>query len=375
MNLVRLNCLNYRNIEECDIELSPKFNCFLGNNGVGKTNLIDAVYFMSLTKSHLNSVDAQLVRHGESFLMLQGEYDNDGKSEIIQATVKPHVRKILKRNGKIYNRMSDHIGLIPVVLISPVDQQMITDGSEERRRFMDTVISQCDARYLNSLTRYNSVLKNRNDLLKKLSDGIMTDEADPLLDIFDCQMSNEAKYIYKKRYEFIDEFIPFFDKIYQDICSEREQVELKYTSHCENGELTALLRECRNRDIAVGYTTRGIHKDDLIMNIEGFPIKTTGSQGQNKTFVTAMKLAQYLYLSKCRGVKPILLLDDVFDRLDSNRVINIIRIVSSDEFGQIFITDTSRNHTDNLLAHTVNTPFRVFNVNDGKVTSCSETSL
>lgn len=369
MNLTRLNCLNYRNIAECDIELSPKFNCFLGDNGMGKTNLLDAIYFLSLTKSHLNSIDAQLVKHGEPFLMLQGDYDNDGKKETIQATIKPHVRKMVKRNGKLYNRMSDHIGLIPIVLISPIDQQMIAEGSEERRRFMDMVISQCDTRYLNSLARYNSVLKSRNDLLKKIGEGVMTEDAEPLLDVFDCQLADEARYIYEKRYDFIDEFVPFFNKVYQEICSAKEQVELKYTSHGDRGDLATLLRECRNRDIAIGYTTRGMHKDELLMTIEGFPIKTTGSQGQNKSFVTAMKLAQYLYLSKRRGVKPILLLDDVFDRLDSNRVANIIRIVSSDEFGQIFITDTSRNHIDNLLAQTVNAPFKTFSVNDGKINS------
>lgn len=368
MNLTRLNCLNYRNIAECDIELSPKFNCFLGDNGMGKTNLLDAIYFLSLTKSHLNSIDAQLVRHGEPFLMLQGNYDNDGKEETIQATIKPHVRKMVKRNGKPYNRMSDHIGLIPIVLISPIDQQMIAEGSEERRRFMDMVISQCDTRYLNSLTRYNSVLKSRNDLLKKMSEGVMAKDAEQLLDVFDCQLADEARYIYEKRQEFIDEFVPFFNNIYQEICSSKEQVKLEYVSHCEKGDLTLLLKECRMRDVAIGYTTRGVHKDDLQMTIEGYPIKTTGSQGQNKSFVTAMKLAQYLYLGERRRVKPILLLDDVFDRLDSNRVANIIRIVSSDEFGQIFITDTSHNHIDKLLAQTVDAPFKTFSVKDGEIT-------
>lgn len=369
MNLIRLNCLNYRNIAECDIELSPKFNCFLGDNGMGKTNILDAIFFLSLTKSHLNSIDAQLVRHNEPYLMLQGDYENEGKEEIIQVTIKPHVRKIVKRNGKPYSRMADHIGLIPIVLISPADQQIIAEGSEERRRFMDMVISQCDTRYLNSLTRYNSVLKSRNDLLKKLSDGIMVEEAESLLDVFDCQMAEEAGYIYKKRYGFIGEFVPFFNSIYKQICSERESVQLEYVSHLGKGELTTLLSECRRRDMAIGYTTRGVHKDDLQMTIDGYPIKSTGSQGQNKSFVIAMKLAQYLYLSEKRGIKPILLLDDVFDRLDSTRVGNIIRIVSSDDFGQIFITDTSRNHTDSLLAHTTDTPFKIFAVKEGVVTS------
>ena len=367
MFLNHLNCLNYRNIAECDLELSPKLNCFLGDNGMGKTNLLDAIYFLSLTKSHLNPTDSLLVRHGEPFLMIEGMYDNEGKEERIQVTIKPRVRKLVKRNGKLYQRMADHIGLIPIVLISPVDQQIIAEGSEERRRFIDIVISQCDVRYLTALSRYNTLLKSRNELLHKVSEGEPVEDVDGLLDVLDTQMADEARYIYAKRADFIEEFIPFFNKAYSEICSSRESVELRYVSHLERSELTDLLSECRNRDKAIGYTTRGIHKDDLAMSIEGYPIKNTGSQGQNKSFVVAMKLAQYQLLAKMRGVKPILLLDDVFDRLDSTRVANIIRIVSGEEYGQIFITDTSRNHTEALVREKAGADFKIFSVNDGVI--------
>ena len=365
MHLRHLNCVNYRNIAECSLELSPKFNCFLGDNGMGKTNLLDAIHFLSLTKSHLASTDALLVRHGEPFMMMEGLYESEGHDERIEVTIKPKVKKQIKRNGKLYTRMADHIGLIPIVLISPIDQQIIADGSDERRRFMDIVISQCDVRYLSALSRYNSLLKNRNELLRRISEGAAVEEE--LLDILDSQMSVEAAYIYAKRADFIAKFVPFFDSAYSEICSSREAVHLQYVSQLERGELEPLLSECRLRDKAIGYTTRGVHKDDLLLAIDGYPLKNTGSQGQTKSVVVAMKLAQYQLLGQMRRVKPILLLDDVFDRLDSTRVGNIIRMVSRDDFGQIFITDTSRNHIDTLLHQTVNAPFSIFTVHDGVI--------
>lgn len=361
--LKHLSLLNYRNIAECDLRFSRKFNCFLGNNGMGKTNLLDSVLFLSLTKSHLTSIDSQLVRHDQPFLMMQAEYSINDIPENLNVTLKPKVKKIIKRNGKIYTRMSDHIGLIPVVLISPADQSLIADGSDERRRFMDIVISQCDSRYLNSLSKYNRIIQNRNNLLKQLAENSSVDSS--LLEIYDLQLQDEAEYIYEKRHEFIEKFIPTFQKTYNKIAAVDDRISLQYVSHLDNNaKLSELLRECQARDIILGYTTRGIHKDDLIMSIGNYPIRTTGSQGQNKSFVIAMKLAQYKVLNDAKGCKPILLLDDLFDRLDTNRVSNIIDIVASDEFGQIFITDTSRNNIDKLLNDRESS---VFEVTDGRI--------
>ena len=345
MYLTHLSCINYRNIRECDLKFSEKFNCFLGANGMGKTNLLDAIYYLSFTKSHLSTIDSQLINHESEFFMLQGDYIRNAQEESIMAAVKRRTKKQFKRNKKEYGRLSDHIGLIPAVLVSPDDNYLIEDGSDERRRFMDMVISQYDKDYMHAVMRYNQALQSRNALLKA---DIMP-EAE-MLDIYEIQMAHEADYIYKKRCEFVDEFTPLFKDFYYRISGGREEVGLNYTSHNEQGNLKPLLEECRNRDFAIGYTTRGSHKDDLQMLLDGYPIKRTGSQGQNKSYIVAMKLAQYIYLKKATGVNPILLLDDIFDRLDSSRVENIIKVVSSDDFGQIFITDTNRNYTDSLIS-------------------------
>jgi len=359
-----LNILNYRNIAESELRFSPKFNCFLGDNGMGKTNLLDAIYYLAITKSHLNTMDSQLVRHGEPFMMLHGEVKDRGTSphDLIDVTIKPHSKKLFKMNGKAYQKMADHIGKIPVVLVSPMDQDLISEGSEERRRFIDIVISQCDTHYIESLMRYNSILRNRNEMLKRLSDE---GGDDSLLDVYDSQMETEALYIYEKRRQFIGKFVPLFNRFYRQICSEREEVELIYESHLDSGRpLSEMMREVRARDIILGYSTRGIHKDDLKMAIDSYPMKVTGSQGQGKSFVVAMKLAQYMFLKEESGKKPLLLLDDVFDRLDATRVSNIIKIVSSDDFGQIFITDTTRNKVDELLE---GRDAEIFNVQEGHI--------
>lgn len=350
MQLDRLCCLNYRNIADCELNFSPKFNCFLGRNGMGKTNALDAIYYLSITKSHIALNDMQVVRHEQPLMMLEGAYDIDGRAETIQASVRTHSKKVVKRNGKPYQRMADHIGLIPVVLISPLDQCLINDGSDERRRFMNIVISQFDPRYLGAVSRYNYLLRSRNDLLKSMAEGVSTDESATLLEVLDLQMEREAEYVHAKRAEFTEQFLPYFAEIYGRISGAAESVQLTYSSHLEDGKgLSELLREVHARDITLGYTTRGIHKDDLKMTIDGYPIRSTGSQGQNKTFVVALKLAQYQYMARERGRQPLLLLDDLFDRLDSGRVANIIDLVSSDEYGQIFITDTSRNYIDELF--------------------------
>lgn len=361
MYLRRISCINYRNIGQCDLDFSPKFNCFVGANGMGKTNLLDAIYYLSFTKSHLGSIDSQLIRHDADFFMIQGEYERCGQTETIMASVKRRVKKQFRRNKKEYQRMADHIGFLPAVLISPADQDLIADGSDERRRFMDVVISQYDHRYLNSLVRYNQALQNRNALMKQ---DVYPDVL--MLDVVEGQMAAEAAYIYSCRCAFINSFVPIFARFYSSIAGDEECVSLRYTSHCESADLTEHLLQCRERDYAVGYTTRGVHKDDLEMLLDGYPIKRNGSQGQNKTYLVALKLAQYVYLKEIVGLSPILLLDDIFDRLDTSRVQRIVQLVSSDEFGQIFITDTDRNQIDRIISQ-VDTPAGIFTVERGSV--------
>lgn len=362
MFLTKLACYNYRNIAECDLIFSEKFNCFLGSNGVGKTNLLDAIYYLSFTKSHLNAIDSHLIQHEADYFMLRGLYSFAGEEEQISAVVKRGVKKQFKRGDKAYMRMSDHIGVIPAVLISPSDQDLIAEGSGERRRFLDTVISQYDKTYLHSLMRYNQALMSRNALFKSetMPDG-------DILEIYEQQMAVEAQYIYEKRKNFVDGFVPVFKTYYNAIAGETEQVELNYISHSEKGDLAPLQAECRSRDFAVGYTTRGSHKDDLVMLLDGYPIKRTGSQGQNKTYLIALKLAQYIYLKQHKGLMPLLLLDDIFDKLDAERVERIVSITSAEEFGQIFITDTNRNHTEQLMQH-IPSQTKIFTVKSGEIT-------
>lgn len=361
MYLTHLSCINYRNIVQCDLNFSDKFNCFVGANGMGKTNLLDAIYYLSFTKSHLGNIDSQLIRHEADYFMISGDYVRKGQPEMITASVKRRTKKQFRRNKKEYQRMADHIGFLPAVLVAPSDQDLIAEGSDERRRFMDMVISQYDVQYLNALVRYNQALQNRNSLLKQTDnvDGVM-------FEVVERQMSNEAEYIYHRRTEFIESFIPIFSKFYAAVAGENEEVSLVYSSHLQKGNLATLLLECRERDLAIGYSTRGIHKDDIDMLLYGYPIKRTGSQGQNKTYLIALKLAQYVYLKKIVGLSPILLLDDIFDRLDAQRVAKIVEIVSSPEFGQIFITDTNRNHIDALISQ-FDTPSSVFVVENGNV--------
>lgn len=361
MYLNHLSILQYRNITECDVQFSPKINCFLGKNGMGKTNLLDAIYYLSFCKSHLNPVDSQIIKHDTDFFMLHGSYIRKGVEESVSCGVKRRAKKQFKRNKKEYERLSEHIGFLPIVLVSPSDLELITDGSDERRRFLDTVISQYDKPYLAALITYNVALQNRNAMMKRES---TLDET--MLDIYEEQMSREAQYIYKLRSEFIIGFTPVFQHFYQLISGGKEQVSLSYVSHSQIGNISSLLKDCRERDHLLGYTTRGSHKDDLIMLLGDYPIKRTGSQGQNKTYLVALKLAQYLFLKQISEVSPILLLDDIFDKLDADRVTRIMQLVASSDFGQIFITDTNREHLDNLLLR-IGEKAKMFEVQDGHI--------
>ena len=345
MLLNTISILNYRSLSTVELELSPKINCFIGSNGVGKTNLLDAVYYLSFCKSAINPADSQHIKHDEPFFMIQGAYLSDnGVREEFSCGLKRGEKKQFKRNKKSYDKLSEHIGLVPLVMISPADHELIAGGSDERRRFMDVVISQYDKEYLHSLIRYNRALTQRNVMLR--SDR----ELDPeMMELVEQMMAAEAYKVYECRKGFVERLIPIFQQFYQQIAGVDEAVSLSYRSNLADYSLAELLAASRYDDRRVGYTTKGVHKDELVMQLNGYPIKKEGSQGQNKSYLVALKLAQFDFLHQCSGETPILLLDDIFDKLDSRRVEQIVKLVSGERFGQIFITDVNRDHIDTIL--------------------------
>lgn len=363
MFLNKLSILNYKNISEADLVFSPKLNCFIGHNGEGKTNLLDAVYYLSFCRSSCSVPDSHVVRHGCDFFMLDGRYvTDDGDDENITCGMKAGSKKHFKRNKKEYKRLSGHIGFIPLIFVSPSDTVLVDGGSEERRRLMDVVVSQYDATYIDALNRYNKALQQRNSLLRAEEEP----DAD-LIALWEEQMAAEGETVYRKRDAFVGELVPLFQRFYRDISQEKEQVSLRYVSHCQRGPLLDVIRRDRHKDRAVGYSLHGIHRDDLEMLIGGYPIRREGSQGQTKTFVISLKLAQFEFLKNVRkGVRPILLLDDVFDKLDAGRVEQIVRIVGGDGFGQIFLTDTNREHLDRILGGS-RLDYKLFHVENGVI--------
>ena len=398
MILQSLNILNYRNIREASLEFAPKLNCFVGLNGQGKTNVLDAIYLLSFAKSAFTSQDSLNITHGEEMAMVQGVYSTKSKVErpslqdskplsedglmTISCGLRKGVKKQFRRDKKDYPRLIDHIGLIPLVMISPADQQLIDEGSDERRRFMDVVISQSDRKYLDSLTRYNALLKQRNALLKQYAEAAAP--PDDLLEVLEWQMVEPAEYIFKARTEFFEAFQPYFEEVYRRISGRKNATEtdnpdnpegqevpgLRYVSQLQDRDLREAYVRTRQRDLILGWTSQGVHKDDLEMKLGEWPLKQVGSQGQQRTFILAMKLAQALYLGAISHQpsafsKPILLLDDIFDRLDGERVERIVNMVQGEEFGQIFITDTDRQHLTEILKPNENA--KIFHVEGGRV--------
>ena len=368
MWLKRISILNYKNLEQVDLAFSRKMNCIIGRNGTGKTNLMDAVYYLSFCKSATNPIDSQNICHDQDFFVVQGFYEtDDGDPEEVYCGLKRRQKKQFKRNKKEYTRLSDHIGLIPLVMVSPADSLLIAGGSEERRRFMDVVISQFDREYLDALIRYNKALLQRNTLLKA-----EVEPEEELMAVWEEAMAASGEVVYRKRREFIDEFIPVFQSYYSYISQGREQVSLAYESHAAEGNLLELLAASRQRDRIMGYSLKGVHKDDLIMQLGDFPIKREGSQGQNKTYLIALKLAQFEFLKRTGShTTPIVLLDDIFDKLDASRVEQIVKLVAGDSFGQIFITDTNRDHLDKILKK-IEGDYKLFEVDNGMVNERGE---
>ena len=378
MILQSLNILNYRNIREASLEFSPKLNCFVGLNGQGKTNVLDAIYLLSFTKSAYTSQDSLNITHGEEMAMVQGTYKvqsddvQSTKDFVISCGLRRGVKKQFRKDKKDYPRLLDHIGLIPLVMVSPADHQLIDEGSDERRRFMDVVIGQRNRKYLDCLATYNALLKQRNALLKQYADAAVP--PDDLLEVLEWQMIEPAEYIYKARMEFFEEFEPYFQEVYKVISNQPSEVShLRYISQLQDRNLREAYIKTRQRDLILGWTSQGPHKDDLDMRLGEYPLKQVGSQGQQRTFVLAMKLAQALYLgqrTKDKGQwtnmnKPILLLDDIFDRLDSERVERIVEMIQGDDFGQIFITDTDRQHLTDIIQPGPDA--KIFHVEKGQI--------
>lgn len=364
MFLQKLFLINFKNYAQAEIEFCPKFNCFVGNNGEGKTNLLDAIHYLSLCKSFFNSVDSQNIMHEAPFFVIQGLYQADDKELDIYCGIKRNEKKQFKKNKKEYARLADHIGLVPLVMISPKDGELITEGSETRRKFIDSVISQLDKDYLVKLINYNKVLTQRNALLKYFSESRTFQKES--IEIWDMQLAQYGNYIFEKRKTFLEEFVPLFQEYYDLISNKKEKVSILYETQLDGDNFETLLNETIQKDLRSQYTGIGIHKDDLAFNLNEFSIRKNGSQGQQKSFLIALKLAQFDYLKKIKSFNPILLLDDVFDKLDQGRVEKLMNIVSSENFGQIFITDTHKNRIEHILLE-LNSDFKIFEIENGAV--------
>ncbi len=347
MHLNRLSLLNYKNIEAREFRFDAKINCLVGPNGVGKTNVLDAIYHLAFGKSYFNPVTTQNIRHGADFFVLEGAFEKQGREELIVCSFKKGVKKVVKRNGKVYDRISDHIGVVPLVIVSPADRDLILEGSDTRRKFMDGVISQADKAYLQDVIAYHKLVSQRNALLKYFAAN-HTFDADNL-EVYNSQLHLLGTRIHAKRKEFMEAFAPIFSAQYKSISGGDEDVQLTYESQLEAAPLADLLAANLEKDRVLQYTTQGIHKDDLSMGIEGYPIKKFGSQGQQKSYLIALKFAQFQFMAdKLDGV-PILLLDDIFDKLDEQRVAHIVSLVNQDRFGQIFISDTHAQRTEAIV--------------------------
>jgi len=362
MYLKKLSVLNFKNYPETELQFSSHINCITGNNGEGKTNVLDAIHYLSFCKSFFNPIDSQNILHEAPFFLIQGSYNVNDKEEEIYCGLKRNQKKQFKRNKKEYQRLADHIGLFPLVMISPADSELITEGSESRRRFIDSVIAQFDREYLESLISYNKVLSHRNALLKQFGDNRRFDKDS--LEIWDFQLIEFGKKGHEARKKFINSFIPIFQRYYELISGAREVVGIQYVSHLNDAAFEDVLEKALPRDRAIEYTTVGIHKDDLEFTINGYPLKKYASQGQQKSFLIALKLAQFDFMKSIKKITPILLLDDIYDKLDDLRVKQLMELVRSDNFGQLFITDTHLTRLSDLF-NTSGADFKVFKINNG----------
>ena len=361
MTLDRLILNNFKNYTEADIELCGNVNCFVGNNGAGKTNLLDAAYYLSFCKSYFNPIDSQNIRIGEDFFAIHGHYGTD----VVSCVLKRGTGKQMRWNKKIYKALMEHIGKIPLVMVSPNDQQLITGGSDLRRKFIDGVISQTDHAYLDHLVAYNKALEQRNRLLKQMWDDRLWDEA--MVSIWDAQLVTHGEFLYGARGRFVEDFLPLFEEYYHWIVGDQEPGTLVYNR--DERPLQLQLEATRQADKYSQYTNAGPHKDDLLLQLTvDFPLKKFGSQGQQKSFALALKLAQFQYLLNHSGEKPILLLDDIFDKLDLVRIKQLIALVGSDRFGQVLLTDTQPGRVQAIFDELPNLEHKIFHVDHGRIT-------
>jgi DNA replication and repair protein RecF len=359
MYLKKLTLTNFKNYNETELEFCPKINCFVGNNGVGKTNILDAIHYLSLTKSFFNNIDSANIKHSEDYFIIQGTFSKNGDTDTVFCSFHRQKQKILKRNGKEYQKLSEHVGRYPVVMISPADSSIVIEGSEERRKFLNKIISQYDTEYLDSVLKYNKALQHRNRLLKDYRSPASPDV--DVVDVWDSQLVKYGNYIYSSREKLVKELIPVFSEYYGMISGSREEVRIDYRSHLSGGDFGLSLKNSLGKDRILEYTTVGIHKDDLLFEMSGYPVKSLGSQGQQKSFLVALKLAKFEYIKRKAGFTPVLLLDDIFDKFDAERVEQIIRLVGNHRFGQIFITDTHQDRLQAILS-SLDTEHRLFRI-------------
>jgi DNA replication and repair protein RecF len=367
--LKKLNILNFKNYSEVEISFIEGANCFVGNNGVGKTNLLDAIHYLSLCKSYFNSIDSQNILHDAPFFVVQGHFSLNGNEENIYCALKRGQKKQFKRNQKEYPRLADHIGLLPIVMITPTDSSLITEGSEERRKLIDSIISQFDIIYLDALINYNKVLGQRNALLKQFAQSRRFDAAS--LEIWDDQLVSLGEKIHASRTAFINKLIPVFIHYYNYISGTDEVVNIVYESQLNNNDYGTLLKQAIDKDRNLQYTSIGIHKDDLEFRLGNFTIKKFGSQGQQKSFLLALKLAQFDMIKQLKNVKPMLLLDDIFDKLDDIRIHKLMELASGGDFGQLFITDTHPERVSQLFKN-LKIPAKIFKAENNTVTNANQ---
>ena len=367
MRLKKLSLLNFKNIARQELTFCPGVNCLVGDNGTGKTNVIDAVYYLSMCKSSLPMTDTQSILHGTDFFMIEGLYRSDAeKAEQVVCSFSRKAGKVLKRNGKEYDRLADHVGLVPAVIVSPADSALISDAADERRRYLNACIAQLDRAYLGSVMRYNAVLGERNRLLKMRPDETM-------LSIYDRQLAEHGTKIHAARQAFVERLQPVVAEYYRTLSGDREQVELHYKSELNERRFDEVLLAARQKDLANEFTTSGIHRDDLTLRIGGYPLRKYGSQGQQKSFLIALKLAQYAIVAEACGEKPLLLLDDLVDKLDAGRVEQLSRLVANEAFGQIFITDCNPTRLKAILDK-AGGEYALFRVEAGEVHPANDTA-
>jgi DNA replication and repair protein RecF len=364
MYLKSLSLINFKNYQEANLDFTPKVNCFTGKNASGKTNLLDAIYYLSFCKSFSNPIDSQNINHEFEFFSIQGVYQVNGNSDELHCGMKRNQNKVFRRNKKVYERLSDHIGLYPLVLIHPGDVNLLLGGSEDRRKFVDGVISQYDNEYLHVLLQYKRALLQRNTLLKTFAEKRYFDEAS--IEVWDDQLVSNGNYIFEQRKAFFKEFLPVFAEYYSFLTKDAEKVSIEYISDLNSESFEICLQNSRKNDLMAQYTTKGLHKDNLDFLVNEFPVKKFGSQGQQKSFIIALKLAQFAFTKKVKGLNPIMLFDDIFDKLDEHRVTQLMKLVSDNTFGQIFVTDTDAGRLKKIFSK-INTETKIFKVQDGSV--------